>query len=103
MSHHDTPNPHLFMKKNDNNQKFENVFLQVSCLVYGEENVTDINHRLLRMALERDDVKTFDEIVQEVARLIFGEANMTELNVRLVRMALERNNTDESSKDSTDD
>lgn len=80
--------------KPEKNARFEALVNEVSQLIFGSA-ATDLNQRLVRMALEQvcqngTAPQSFETVATQVARLIFGESNASELNVRLVRMALER-------------
>lgn len=82
--------------KNEPNQIIDKIVLEVSRIIFGDGNASELNTRLVRIALQRDNVQpTFDKIVPEVARIIFGDGNASELNTRLVRIALERYNVPE--------
>ncbi len=81
-----------------NKPAFDEVAQGVARIIFGDENITDMNVRLTRIALERYNVsgmQSFDEIAQGVARIIFGDENVTDMNVRLTRLALERYNVAE--------
>ena len=76
-----------------NKPAFDEVAQGVARIIFGDENITEMNVRLTRIALERYNVpemQGFEEIAQGVARIIFGDQNITEMNVRLTRIALER-------------
>jgi len=76
-----------------NKPAFDEAAQAVARIVFGDENITEMNVRLTRIALERYNVpqmQSFDEIAQAVARIIFGDENIAEMNVRLTRIALER-------------
>ncbi|MFZ1073557.1 MAG: response regulator [Verrucomicrobiia bacterium] len=76
-----------------NKPAFDEIAQGVARIIFGDENITEMNVRLTRIALERYNVpqmQGFDEIAQVVARIIFGDENITEMNVRLTRIALER-------------
>jgi DNA-binding response OmpR family regulator len=82
--------------KNEPNQIIDKIVLEVARIIFGDGNASELNTRLVRIALERDNAQpTFDKIVPEVARIIFGDGNASELNTRLVRIALERYNVPE--------
>jgi hypothetical protein len=84
--------------ENKNKPAFDDVAQGVARIMFGDENITEMNVRLIRIALERYNVPemhSFDEIAQGVARVIFGDENITEMNVRLTRIALERFNVPE--------
>jgi len=92
-----TPNQSLNMDTK-NKPAFDEVAQGVARIIFGDENITDMNVRLTRIALERYNVvgmQSFDEIAQGVARIIFGDGNVTDMNVRLTRIALERYNVAE--------
>lgn len=69
----------------------------VAQIIFGDENITDMNVRLTRIALERytGGSKSLAEIARGVAQIIFGEENTSDMNVRLTRIALERYNVAE--------
>ncbi len=76
-----------------NKPAFDEVAQGVARIIFGDENITEMNVRLTRIALERYNVPEMqgsEEIAQGVARIIFGDQNITEMNVRLTRIALER-------------
>ena len=76
-----------------NKPAFDEIAQGVARIIFGDENITEMNVRLTRIALERysvPEMQGFDEIAQGVARIIFGDENITEMNVRLTRIALER-------------
>ena len=76
-----------------NKPAFDEVAQGVARIIFGDENITEMNVRLTRIALERYNVSEMqgsEEIAQGVARIIFGDQNITEMNVRLTRIALER-------------
>ena len=88
-----------------NKPAFDEVAQGVARIIFGDENITDMNVRLTRIALERYNVagmQSFDEIAQGVARIVFGEGNVTDMNVRLMRIALERYNIAELLSRSAD-
>ena len=98
------PLPPARHEKHDSNMKktptstFDEVADGVSRIIFGDENLTDMNVRLTRIALERYNVsegQSFEEMAQAVARIIFGDENLTDMNVRLTRIALERYNIPE--------
>ena len=81
-----------------NKPTFDEVAQGVTRIIFGDENITEMNVRLTRIALERYNVlgmQSFDEVVRGVARIIFGDENVTDMNVRLTRIALERYNVAE--------
>jgi DNA-binding response OmpR family regulator len=69
----------------------------VAQIIFGDENITDMNVRLTRIALERyaGGNKTTAEIAKGVAQIIFGDENASDMNVRLTKIALERYNVAE--------
>jgi DNA-binding response OmpR family regulator len=69
----------------------------VAQIIFGDENITDMNVRLTKIALERyaGGTKTVAEIAKGVAQIIFGDENAGEMNVRLTKIALERYNVAE--------
>jgi len=99
-----TPNQSLNMDTKDK-PAFDEVAQGVARIIFGDENITDMNVRLTRIALERYNLAgmhSFDEIAQAVARIIFGDGNVTDMNVRLTRIALERYNLAELLSRSAD-
>jgi len=81
-----------------NKPTFDEVAQGVTRIIFGDENTTEMNVRLTRIALERYNVlgmQSFDEVARGVARIIFGDENVTDMNVRLTRIALERYNVSE--------
>ncbi len=78
-----------------NKPAFDEIAQGVTRIIFGDENTTEMNVRLTRIALERYNVlgmQSFDEVARGVARIIFGDENVTDMNVRLTRIALERYN-----------
>jgi CheY-like chemotaxis protein len=69
----------------------------VAQIIFGDENITDMNVRLTRIALERyaGGTKSTAEIAKGVAQIIFGDENASDMNVRLTKIALERYNVAE--------
>ena len=96
---------HNLNMETKNKPAFDEVAQGVARIIFGDENITDMNVRLTRIALERYNVagmQSFDEIAQGVARIIFGDGNVTDMNVRLTRIALERYNVAELLSRSAD-
>jgi phosphotransferase system IIB component len=88
-----------------NKTAFDEIAQGVTRIIFGDENLTEMNVRLTRIALERYNVpqmQAFDEIAQGVARIIFGDENISAMNVRLTRIALERFNVSETQGRSAD-
>lgn len=70
----------------------------VARIIFGDENATDMNVRLTRIALERYNVpgtQNLDEVARGVVQIIFGDDKVNDMNVRLTRIALERYNVTE--------
>lgn len=70
----------------------------VAQIIFGDENITDMNVRLTRIALERYNVpgtQKLDDVARGVSQIIFGDDKLSEMNVRLTRIALERYNVAE--------
>ncbi len=70
----------------------------IARIIFGDENITDMNVRLTRIALESYNVhgtKDIGEVARHVTKIIFGDQNVTDMNVRLTRIALERYNVAE--------
>ena len=79
--------------ENKNKSAIEEVAQGVARIIFGEVNLTDMNVRLTRIALEHYNVpemQNSDALAQAVARIMFGDENLTDMNVRLTRIALER-------------
>jgi hypothetical protein len=67
----------------------------VARIIFGDENISDMNVRLTRIALERYNVpgtQKLDDVARGVSQIIFGDDKVSEMNVRLTRIALERYN-----------
>ena len=67
----------------------------VARIIFGDENLNDMNVRLTRIALERYNVpgtQKLDDVARGVSQIIFGDDKVSEMNVRLTRIALERYN-----------
>ena len=93
----DNKKPDLNMDRKYN-QPFDEIAQAVGRIIFGDENLTDMNVRLTRIALERYNVpemRVFDEITPAVVRIIFGDESLTDMNLRLTRIALERYNVHE--------
>ncbi len=98
-------------RQNENSRPFDQIILGVTRIIFGDDNLSEMNIRLTRIALEHygvpeildppaggntrgngshsDDADALDQIAVEVAHLIFGDNDLTEMNVRLARLALE--------------
>ena len=77
---------------------FDEAARGVARIIFGDENISEMNVRLTRIALERYNVpgkQNIGEIARGVAQIIFGEESISEMNVRLTRIALERYNITE--------
>ncbi len=78
---------------------FDEASRGVARIIFGDENVTDMNVRLTRIALERYNVpgnQNLQEVARGVAKIMFGDENITDMNVRLTRIALESYNISEN-------
>ncbi|HEV2318340.1 MAG TPA: response regulator, partial [Verrucomicrobiae bacterium] len=67
----------------------------VARIIFGDENLNDMNVRLTRIALEKYNVpgtQKLDDVARGVSQIIFGDDKVSEMNVRLTRIALERYN-----------
>lgn len=74
---------------------FDEAARGVARIIFGDDNISDMNVRLTRIALERYNVpgtQSIDEISRGVARIIFGDDKISDMNVRLTRIALESYN-----------
>ncbi len=81
-----------------NKPTFEEATRGVARIIFGDDNISDMNVRLTRIALERYNVagtKNTDEIARGVARIIFGDDKISDMNVRLTRIALDSYNITE--------
>ena len=70
----------------------------VARIIFGDENISDMNVRLTRIALEKYNVpgtQKLDDVARGVSQIIFGDDKTSEMNVRLTRIALERYNVAE--------
>ncbi|HTV40310.1 MAG TPA: response regulator [Candidatus Sulfotelmatobacter sp.] len=70
----------------------------VARIIFGDENISDMNVRLTRIALEKYNVpgtQKIDDVARGVSQIIFGDDKVSEMNVRLTRIALERYNVSE--------
>jgi DNA-binding response OmpR family regulator len=80
-------------KTMDTNNKptFDEAARGVARIIFGDDNISDMNVRLTRIALEKYNVpgKSIDEVSRGVAQIIFGEDKLSDMNVRLTRIALE--------------
>jgi DNA-binding response OmpR family regulator len=90
---HTTPNM-------DTNKKptLDDAARGVAQIIFGDENLNDMNVRLTRIALERYNVpgtQKLDDVARGVSQIIFGDDKVSEMNVRLTRIALERYNVAE--------
>jgi DNA-binding response OmpR family regulator len=77
---------------------FDEATRGVARIIFGDDNINDMNVRLTRIALERYNVpgtQNTDEIARGVARIIFGDDKISDMNVRLTRIALESYNITE--------
>ena len=77
---------------------FDEAARGVARIIFGDENITDMNVRLTRIALEKYNVPgthSVGEIARGVAQIIFGDEGTSDMNVRLTRIALERYNVAE--------
>ncbi|HEY1663421.1 MAG TPA: response regulator [Verrucomicrobiae bacterium] len=74
---------------------FEEATRGVARIIFGDDNINDMNVRLTRIALERYNVsgtQNTDDIARGVACIIFGDDKISDMNVRLTRIALESYN-----------
>jgi hypothetical protein len=73
---------------------FDEAARGVARIIFGDDNISDMNIRLTRIALERYNVpgQNLDEIARGVAKIIFGDENISDMNVRLTRIALQSYN-----------
>ena len=81
----------------DNNKKptLDEAARGVARIIFGDENLNDMNVRLTRIALEKYNVpggQKLDDVARGVSQIIFGDDKVSEMNVRLTRIALERYN-----------
>ncbi|HEV2328764.1 MAG TPA: response regulator [Verrucomicrobiae bacterium] len=81
----------------DNNKKptLDEAARGVARIIFGDENLNDMNVRLTRIALEKYNVpgtQKLDDVARGVSQIIFGDDKVSDMNVRLTRIALERYN-----------
>ena len=109
----------LEKERNEHNQPFEQIVLEVARIMFGEDHLTDLNLRLAHIALEHYQIpeimdcpnanmggngseaehkEPFEQTAFNVARILFGDDHLTDLNIRLVRIALEHYNVREIFK-----
>jgi hypothetical protein len=77
---------------------FDEAARGVARIIFGDDNITDMNVRLTRIALERYNVPTtqsMDEVARGVTQIIFGDGGVSDMNVRLTRIALDSYNVTE--------
>ena len=76
---------------------FDEAARGVARIIFGDDNISDMNVRLTRIALERYNVpgQNLDEISRGVAKIIFGDEGLSDMNVRLTRIALQSYNITE--------
>ncbi|HEY3760991.1 MAG TPA: response regulator [Verrucomicrobiae bacterium] len=92
------PKQHTINMETKQKPTFEEATRGVARIIFGDENINDMNVRLTRIALERYNVpgtQSTDEISRGVARIIFGDDKLSDMNVRLTRIALESYNITE--------
>jgi DNA-binding response OmpR family regulator len=96
---HQTSESHHTTKtmETKNKPSFDEAARGVARIMFGDENISEMNVRLTRIALERYNApgQSLDEIARGVAQIIFGEDKISDMNVRLTRIALERYNITE--------
>jgi putative two-component system response regulator len=89
------PNNNTTTMENKPKTSFDEAARGVARIIFGDENISDMNVRLTRIALEKYNVPgthSIGEIARGVAQIIFGDENTSDMNVRLTRIALERYN-----------
>ncbi len=77
---------------------FDDVARGVARIIFGDENITDMNVRLTRIALEKYNVpgnQKIDDVARGVTQIIFGDDKTSDMNVRLTKIALEKYNVAE--------
>jgi CheY-like chemotaxis protein len=81
----------------NNKPTFDEAARGVARIIFGDDNISDMNVRLTKIALERYNVpgKSIDEVSRGVAQIIFGDDKISDMNVRLTKIALERYNITE--------
>ncbi len=108
------PNAEMPMKSQNIKQPFEVIAQEVTRIIFGDENLSEMHLRLTRIALERygvheiishssglgarsngsmtngDKGDPFQQVVHGVAHIMFGEENLSEMHLRLTGIALER-------------
>ena len=79
----------------NNKPSFDEAARGVARIIFGDENISDMNVRLTRIALEKYNVpgtQNLNDVARGVAQIIFGDDKLSDMNVRLTRIALERYN-----------
>jgi DNA-binding response OmpR family regulator len=104
----------MLMKNRNENQPFEMISREVTRIIFGDENLSEMPLRLTRIALERYHVQEiisrgsgsggngsgslsdaasndpFGQVAREVTQIIFGEEGLSEMHLRLTSIALQR-------------
>lgn len=93
-----SPNNNASLMETKTKTSFDEAARGVARIIFGDENLTDMNVRLTRIALDKYNTPgthSSAEIARGVAQIIFGDENLSEMNVRLTRIALEKYNVAE--------
>jgi len=98
MKSNSEPNHSTTTMETKNKSGFDEAARGIARIIFGDENISDMNVRLTRIALERYNVpgtQNLNDIAKGVAQIIFGDDKISDMNVRLTRIALERYNITE--------
>ncbi len=94
----------IMKTQTENLTPVEQLSREVARIMFGDGPVSDVQHRLTRIALEHykvpeivsripsangDAGELFEGLVREVARIFFGDNGLSEMHLRLTRIALE--------------
>jgi len=89
------PNPVDLNMDTKTKPTFDDVARGVARIIFGDENLSDMNVRLTRIALEKYTVpgtQKIDDVARGVTQIIFGDDKVSEMNMRLTKIALEKYN-----------
>jgi DNA-binding response OmpR family regulator len=89
------PHPIDLTMETKNKPTFDDVARGVARIIFGDENISDMNVRLTRIALEKYNVpgtQKIDDVARGVTQIIFGDDKVSDMNMRLTKIALEKYN-----------
>jgi hypothetical protein len=92
------PNPVELNMETNNKPTIDEAARGVARIMFGDENLSEMNVRLTRIALERYNVpgtQKIDDVARGVAQIIFGDDKVSDMNMRLTKIALEKYNVAE--------